>query len=119
MQSFDLGFSWVLFIVSSCVFYLYRVAKLFTILRPSTRNQLMAYEDEAVITLWAVHKVCHARGVGVREGVTVRDRGRGQNSVTYFMDDPLTTPVTHLSACIEWSVRLRQESRSSLWSREQ
>ena len=33
------------------------------------------------IVLWAVHKVRHARGGGVREGVTVCDRGWGVKSM--------------------------------------
>jgi len=35
--------------------------------------------------LGAVHKVRHARGGGVREGVTVCDRGRGKEHVTFHL----------------------------------
>ena len=37
--------------------------------------------------LGAVHRVRHARGGGVREGVTVCDRGRVQGHVTSHFSD--------------------------------
>ena len=49
----------------------------------------------------AIHKVRHARGEGVREGVTVCDRGKGQKLV---MSHFLNLFIIHIKPEIESDV---------------